>query len=128
MLILRGIHLCKDRNVNLLTPVLQKPRFSYIFSVKSSLVHITVLEWDQSGRYLLIGDSNGNAEVWTMSTHLLNEWTRVAHINIPDEPIQAGIFFYNGKQVFFFVQIILDQTDALILFLFVLGGHQQPKP
>ena len=72
---------------------------NFSFSVKSSMAHITVLEWDQSGKYLLIGDGTGNAEMWTMLTHLLNEWTRVAHICIPDEAILAGIFFYNGKRV-----------------------------
>jgi len=66
--------------------------------VKSSLAHVTVLEWNQSGHYLLIGDSAGYAEIWTTLTHLLNEWTLVAHICIPNEPIQAGIFFYNGKR------------------------------
>lgn len=67
--------------------------------MKSSLAQVTLLEWDQSGHYLLIGDSAGNAEIWTSLTHLLNEWTRVAHICIPDEPIKAGTFFYNGKWV-----------------------------
>jgi len=66
--------------------------------VKSSLAHVTVLEWNQSGNYLLIGDSAGSAEIWTTLTHLLNEWTLVASICIPDEPIQAGTFFYNGKR------------------------------
>jgi len=68
-------------------------------TVKSSLAQVTVLEWDQSGHYLLIGDSAGYAEIWTPLTHLLNEWTKVAFIFIQDEPIQAGIFFYNGKRV-----------------------------
>lgn len=67
--------------------------------MKSSLAQVTVLEWDQSGHYLLIGDSAGYAEIWTPLTHLLNEWTKVAFIFIQDEPIQAGIFFYNGKRV-----------------------------
>lgn len=67
--------------------------------MKSCLAQVTVLEWDQSGHYLLIGDSAGNAEIWTPLTHLLNEWTRVAHICIPEEAIKAGTFFYNGKRV-----------------------------
>ncbi|EFX74620.1 hypothetical protein DAPPUDRAFT_324187 [Daphnia pulex] len=59
--------------------------------VKSCVAQVTVLEWDQSGHYLLIGDTvaAANAEIWTTPTHLLNEWTRVANICIPDEPIQA---------------------------------------
>lgn len=67
--------------------------------MKSCSAQVTVLEWDQSGHYLLIGDTAGNAEIWTTLSHLLNEWTRVANICIPDEPIQAGIFFFNGKKV-----------------------------
>jgi hypothetical protein len=50
---------------------------------------------------LLIGDTAGNAEIGTTLTHLLNEWTRVANICIPDEPIQAGMFFFNGKKVMY---------------------------
>lgn len=67
--------------------------------MKSSLAQVTLLEWDQGGHYLLIGDSAGNAEIWTPLTHLLNDWTRVAHICIPEEPIQAGTFLNNGKRV-----------------------------
>ena len=92
-----GIHTCKTLRI-------AKEYFSsYLFfppfSVKSSLAHVTVLEWNQSGHYLLVGDSAGCAEIWTMLTHLLNEWTLVASICIPNEPIQAGTFFYNGKRV-----------------------------
>ena len=75
------------------------PRAILFLSVKTSLACVTVLEWNQSGNYLLIGDSAGYAEIWTTLTHLLNEWTKVAHICIPDEPIQAGTFFNNGKRV-----------------------------
>jgi hypothetical protein len=50
---------------------------------------------------LLISDTAGKAEIWTTLTHLLNEWTRVANICIPDEPIQAGMFFFNGKKVIY---------------------------
>lgn len=63
---------------------------------------MTVLEWDQSGRNLLIGDSSGVAEMWTSLTHLIDEWTRVAEICIPNEPIQTGTFLYNGKRVYHF--------------------------
>ena len=79
----------------------------WCFSVKSSLANVTLLEWDNSGRYLLIGDGAGNAEIWTTLTHLLNEWTRVAHLSIPDEPIQAGIFFCSDKRVNFSTGYVL---------------------
>jgi hypothetical protein len=76
--------------------------YSVLFSsVKSCVAQVTVLEWDQSGHYLLIGDTAVNAEIGTTLTHLLNEWTRVANICIPDEPIQAGMFFFNGKKVMY---------------------------
>lgn len=68
-------------------------------SVKTCSAQVTFLDWDQSGHYLLIGDTAGNAEIWTNLTHLLDEWTRVALVCIPDEPIQAGIFFCDGKRV-----------------------------
>ncbi|XP_046633144.1 mediator of RNA polymerase II transcription subunit 16-like [Daphnia pulicaria] len=87
-----------DQNMNVVVCDANTPWDTHI--VKSCVAQVTVLEWDQSGHYLLIGDTAGNAEIWTTLTHLLNEWTRVANICIPDEPIQAGMFFFNGKKTF----------------------------
>ncbi|XP_057376499.1 mediator of RNA polymerase II transcription subunit 16-like [Daphnia carinata] len=88
-----------DQNMTVVVCDTNTPWDTHI--VKSCVAQVTVLEWDQSGHYLLIGDTAGNAEIWTTLTHLLNEWTRVANISLPDEPIQAGTFFFNGKKTVF---------------------------
>ena len=99
-LIPHGILICKFEMLTTSSENLKS--YSVLFSsVKSCVAQVTVLEWDQSGHYLLIGDTAGNAEIGTTLTHLLNEWTRVANICIPDEPIQAGMFFFNGKKVIY---------------------------
>lgn len=82
------------------------------------MAQVTVIEWDQSGHYLLIGDTAGNAEIWTTISHLLNEWTRVANISLPDEPIQAGTFFFNGKKVYITILSNFSQIKQCVFFFF----------
>lgn len=42
--------------------------------IKNHYCRITSLEWNQSGQKLLIGDVDGNCEVWTRKDYLINQW------------------------------------------------------
>lgn len=106
-----GILICRFQTLLICLNWLTLFKLIFIYSVKNCAGQVSVLEWDQSGNNLLIGDAAGNAEMWTTLTHLLNEWTKVAHITLPDEPIKAGIFFCNGKRV-----------TKLIICLYIFGN------
>lgn len=60
---------------------------------------ITVLQWDIAGRYLLVGDIVGNAQIWTLKDNLLSEWTQLGSARFPGEHIIRAIFFHNGRKV-----------------------------
>ncbi|CAG9809399.1 unnamed protein product [Chironomus riparius] len=57
---------------------------------------ITVLEWNQSGCYLLVADNYGNVSIYTQKNNLLDEFYEVYSINFPSENIIAAKFFFNG--------------------------------
>lgn len=45
-------------------------------------------------------------------SHILNEWTKIASVCLPDEPIRAVIHFHNGKKVNFLTNFKLTQSLA----------------
>lgn len=45
--------------------------------VKNHYCRVTALEWDHSGQKLLIGDVDGNCEVWSRKDYLINQWQPV---------------------------------------------------
>ena len=45
--------------------------------IKNHYCRVTALEWDHSGQKLLIGDVDGNCEVWSRKDYLINQWQMV---------------------------------------------------
>lgn len=65
---------------------------------------VTILQWDILGKYLLIGDIVGNAQIWIMKDNLLSEWMQYCNARFPGEHIIRAVFFHTGRK-------LLLQTD-----------------
>ncbi|XP_055378584.1 mediator of RNA polymerase II transcription subunit 16 [Condylostylus longicornis] len=74
----------------------------YVFRVtETRKTTITVLEWDVASKNLLLGDSEGNIQIWTQKTNLLSEWHQVYVVKLPSEKIVKAAFFHNGRKLNF---------------------------
>lgn len=60
---------------------------------------VTVLQWDYTGKYLLVGDENGGVRIYVGKDHLLSDWVLAAQITLLGEPILAAAFFHSGKKI-----------------------------
>ncbi|KAH9423325.1 Mediator of RNA polymerase II transcription subunit 16 [Dermatophagoides pteronyssinus] len=71
------------------------------YRVKDHDENITVLEWDNKGGKLLIGDDMGNIEIWSMRDFLLSDWQRLDHHSccFAGDRIIAGIWFHSGQKI-----------------------------
>ena len=58
----------------------------------SSIVPLTVLEWNTNGDLLLIGNRDGFVQILKSTEYLLNEWKSVFSIKLSGESILCGIF------------------------------------
>ncbi|XP_055614106.1 mediator of RNA polymerase II transcription subunit 16 [Uranotaenia lowii] len=76
---------------------LNTPWFPY--KVASNKYPVTVLQWDVQGRFLLVGDRNGNVQIYAQKDHLLSEWKPVYSVRFPGENILAAVFFHNGRKM-----------------------------
>lgn len=61
--------------------------------------NITILEWDDNGTKLLIGDEVGNIEIWSMRDFLISEWMLVYSSGFSGDSIVAGIWFHKGVKL-----------------------------
>jgi mediator of RNA polymerase II transcription subunit 16 len=59
---------------------------------------VSVLEWDISGKYLLVGDLNGSLQIWVPKDNLISEWMALYSITFGGEHIIKAVFFHNGKK------------------------------
>ncbi|XP_066249604.1 mediator of RNA polymerase II transcription subunit 16 [Euwallacea similis] len=60
---------------------------------------VTLLEWDFTGKFLLIGDENGIVRIYNTPEHLLNEWSLHLEVSLDGEHILVGAFFHPGKKI-----------------------------
>lgn len=60
---------------------------------------ITCVEWDVSGTKLLIADTVGCIQIWSMKDFLLNEWTQLSTTSFHGEYILSAAWFHNGKKI-----------------------------
>ncbi|CAD7077614.1 unnamed protein product [Hermetia illucens] len=73
----------------------------HTFLVTSSDYCITVLEWDITGNSLLIGDSEGNVQIWIRKNFLFSEWIQLYYVQFTGERIIKAVFFHNGRKIVF---------------------------
>uniref|UniRef100_A0A1Q3G3Z3 Mediator of RNA polymerase II transcription subunit 16 n=1 Tax=Culex tarsalis TaxID=7177 RepID=A0A1Q3G3Z3_CULTA len=66
--------------------------------VTTSKYPVSVLEWDVLGRFLLVGDRNGNVQLFVQKG-TLTEWKAVYSVRFPGENIIAAAFFHNGRKI-----------------------------
>lgn len=60
---------------------------------------VSILQWDITGKYLLIGDIVGNAQIWIQRDNLLSEWIQYCNARFPGEHIIRAVFFHNGRKL-----------------------------
>lgn len=60
---------------------------------------VSLLEWDFTGKFLLVGDENGIVRIYTTPEHILNDWHLHLEISLDGEQILAGAFFHPGKKI-----------------------------
>lgn len=60
---------------------------------------ITVLKWDLTGRYILIGDLSGNVQVFSQRDNLFSDWVQYYQVRIGSEQIINAAFFHNGRKI-----------------------------
>lgn len=70
-----------------------------IYRVTSNKHHVTVLEWDVLGKYLLIGDMSGSVQIWIQKENLLSDWMQLYITHFSGEEIIKAVFFHNGSKV-----------------------------
>lgn len=66
------------------------------FKVAMRNHQIQVLEWDQTGNYLLVADNYGHVSIYAQKNNLIDEWHEVHAVIFPSENIIAAKFFFNG--------------------------------
>lgn len=69
---------------------------AFICRVTERNEDITTIEWDNKGTKLLIGDENGNIEIWSMRDFLISDWQCVYSHSFSGDCILAGIWFHKG--------------------------------
>lgn len=87
---------------------LNTPWFPY--KVVSNKYPVSILEWDVLGRFLLVGDRNGNVQIFTQKDNLLSEWKTVYSVRFPGENIIGAAFFHNGRKI----NLQVDKKDQYL--------------
>lgn len=70
-----------------------------IHKILCSSSPVTVLQWDFTGKLLLIGDENGCVRIYTTQDHILNDWTLLLQVPLEGEHILSAAFFHPGKKI-----------------------------
>ncbi|KAG5673641.1 hypothetical protein PVAND_003670 [Polypedilum vanderplanki] len=65
------------------------------FQVAFKNSKVTVLQWDQSGSYLLVG-SVGNVSIYAQKNNLIDQWHEIYAVSFQNENIISAKFFFNG--------------------------------
>ncbi|KAL1502214.1 hypothetical protein ABEB36_007389 [Hypothenemus hampei] len=60
---------------------------------------VTVLQWDFTGKFLLIGDESGIVRIYTTPEHILNDWQLHLEVPLQGEHILCAAFFHPGKKI-----------------------------
>lgn len=58
-----------------------------------------MLEWDITGKYLLVGDTAGSVKVFVQKDLLISEWTQLYKVEFSGEHIIRAVFFHNGRKI-----------------------------
>ena len=61
------------------------------------------------GKYLLIGDTSGNVQIWIQKDYLLSEWVQLYTVCFPGEHIIRAVFFHNGRKIV----LLADKKDQV---------------
>lgn len=69
---------------------------------------ITALKWDLPGEKLVIADSSGVVQLWTLKDHILNEWIFIGSHYFSGEHILGVAWFHNGKRT----TLVVDKKDS----------------
>lgn len=78
--------------------------------VTSRKFPLSALQWDKTGSFLFVSDTNGLAEVFTSKDNLINEWVSVCKVSLVGENIIRASFFHNGVKF----QYNQDKKDQVI--------------
>lgn len=73
--------------------------FHFNNRVATNKFPVSILEWDVSGKYLLVGDISGNIQIFVQKDNLLSEWIQYYHVRLPGEHIIKAVFFHNGRKL-----------------------------
>lgn len=68
----------------------------FVYEVTNRKFPISAVEWDKSGKYLLVGDTNGLVSVYTQKNNLINDWMSVYEVHLSGENVLKAVFFHNG--------------------------------
>lgn len=83
--------------------------FNVIFCRIATLTeNVTVIEWDDRGTKLLVGDIVGNIQVWSMCDYLISEWQLIHSEYFPGDCILAGAWFHKGMRL----TVNFDKKDS----------------
>lgn len=69
---------------------------------------ITALKWDLPGEKLVIADSSGVVQLWTLKDHILNDWIFIGSHYFSGEHILGVAWFHNGKRT----TLVADKKDS----------------
>lgn len=69
---------------------------------------ITALKWDHAGEKLVIADSSGVVQLWTIKDHILNDWIFIGSHYFSGEHILGVAWFHNGKRT----TLNVDKKDS----------------
>lgn len=84
-----------------------------VYRISTHNEDITCLEWDAYGTKLLIGDTLGHVEVWSMKDYLIRSWEKVAGFAaFPGERVMTVAWFHNGDKT----AIVADKKESSALY------------
>lgn len=71
----------------------------FCFLVTSRKFPVSALQWDRTGSFLFVSDTNGLVEVFTSKDNLINDWQAIAKVSLVGEFILKAVFFHNGVKI-----------------------------
>lgn len=73
---------------------------------------ITLLQWNNKGNKLLIGDKSGNISVWAINEYLINIWESVYSHSYSGDQILGAVWFNQGNRL----TINYDKIDSNVVY------------
>ena len=81
----------------------------HAYKISTNKENITALKWDLSGEKLVITDSSGLVQLWTMKDYILNDWTLIGSHCFPGEYILGVAWFHSGKRT----SLVAEKKDSM---------------